>query len=108
MNPKVDAFLSKAKKWQDELGRLRKIALSCELTEELKWGKPCYTFQESNVITSFYLAPSDAGYRVEAIYEHDAWRNDARVQTPTWRLGKAASGDEAIATHMSHLEREAA
>jgi len=50
MNPKVDAYLSKAKKWQEELKRLRMIVLDCELTEELKWGQPCYTFQNSNVV----------------------------------------------------------
>jgi hypothetical protein len=53
----------------------------------------------------FYLAPGDAGYRVEAIYEHDGWRNDKRVQTPAWRLGRVASADEAAALHMQHLER---
>jgi len=45
MNPKVDAYLSKAKKWQEELEKLRMIILDCLLTEELKWGAPCYTFQ---------------------------------------------------------------
>jgi uncharacterized protein YdeI (YjbR/CyaY-like superfamily) len=50
MNPKVDAFLSKVKKWQEEFKKLRRIILDCGLTEELKWGKPCYTFQESNVV----------------------------------------------------------
>jgi uncharacterized protein YdeI (YjbR/CyaY-like superfamily) len=50
MNPKVDDFLSRAKKWQDELTKLRALALSCGLTEELKWGKPCYTFEGSNVV----------------------------------------------------------
>jgi uncharacterized protein YdeI (YjbR/CyaY-like superfamily) len=50
MNPKVDAYLSKAKKWQKEIKELRRISLGCGLTEELKWGKPCYTFQESNVV----------------------------------------------------------
>lgn len=49
MNPKVDAYLSKAKKWQEEMGKLRTICLDCGLTEELKWGAPCYTFQKSNV-----------------------------------------------------------
>jgi hypothetical protein len=53
----------------------------------------------------FYLAPGDAGYRVEAIYEHDAWKNDHRVQVPAWRLGRAPSAEEAIALHMGHLER---
>jgi uncharacterized protein YdeI (YjbR/CyaY-like superfamily) len=50
MNPEVDGYLSKAKKWQEELKKLRRIILDCQLTEELKWGKPCYTFQESNVV----------------------------------------------------------
>lgn len=49
-NPKVDAFLGKEKKWQDEMVTLREILLGTELTEELKWGKPCYTFQGSNVV----------------------------------------------------------
>jgi uncharacterized protein YdeI (YjbR/CyaY-like superfamily) len=49
-NPKVDFFFTKATKWQEEFRRLRTIILSCGLTEELKWGKPCYTFQQSNVV----------------------------------------------------------
>jgi uncharacterized protein YdeI (YjbR/CyaY-like superfamily) len=50
MNPKVDGFLTKAKKWQEEMKKLRTISLGCGLTEELKWGKPCYTFQKSNIV----------------------------------------------------------
>ncbi|MGD0584064.1 MAG: YdeI family protein [Bacteroidales bacterium] len=50
MNPEVDHFLSKAKKWQEESEKLRMIILDCQLTEELKWGKPCYTFQEGNIV----------------------------------------------------------
>ncbi len=50
MNPKVDGFLTKAKKWQEEMKQLRRITLGCGLTEELKWGKPCYTFQKSNIV----------------------------------------------------------
>ena len=50
MNPKVDVFLSIAPKWQEEMERLRTIVLDCQLTEELKWGQPCYTFQESNIV----------------------------------------------------------
>jgi len=50
MNPKVDHFLDKAKKWQEEMEKLRMIVLDCQLTEELKWGVPCYTFQNSNVV----------------------------------------------------------
>jgi len=50
MNPKVDEYLRKAKKWQEEFEKLRRISLDCGLTEELKWGKPCYTFQKSNIV----------------------------------------------------------
>jgi len=57
MNPKVDFYFSKAKppagkgrKWQEELEQLRMIALDCDLTEELKWGCPCYTFEKSNIV----------------------------------------------------------
>lgn len=53
----------------------------------------------------FYLAPGETSYRVEAIYEHDAWREDKRVELPTWRLGRAASGEEATALHMRHIEK---
>ena len=49
-NPRVDVFFRKAKNWHEEFRKLRAIALSCGLTEELKWGKPCYTFQQSNVV----------------------------------------------------------
>jgi uncharacterized protein YdeI (YjbR/CyaY-like superfamily) len=50
MNPKVDAYISRNEKWQEELERLRSIVLDCQLTEELKWGVPCYTFQNSNIV----------------------------------------------------------
>ena len=50
MNPKVDGYLRKAKKWQKEMEKLRRISLDGGLTEELKWGKPCYTFQKSNIV----------------------------------------------------------
>lgn len=49
-NPKVDAFFSEDRKWRKESEKLRTISQACGLTEELKWGKPCYTFQESNVV----------------------------------------------------------
>ncbi len=50
MNPKVDFYFRKSKKWQEELEKLRNVVLDCQLTEELKWGVPCYTFQKSNII----------------------------------------------------------
>jgi len=50
MNPKVDFYFDKSEKWQKELKQLRAIALDCGLTEELKWGCPCYTLQKSNVV----------------------------------------------------------
>jgi uncharacterized protein YdeI (YjbR/CyaY-like superfamily) len=50
MNPKVDWFFNKESRWQEEYAKLRMIALDCGLTEELKWGCPCYTFQKSNIV----------------------------------------------------------
>lgn len=48
-NPKVDEFLRRAEKWPDEIAKLRAIFLACGLTEELKWGQPCYAFQGHNI-----------------------------------------------------------
>lgn len=50
MNPRVDEYISKSKQWQEELEKLRGIILDCQLTEELKWGVPCYTFLKSNIV----------------------------------------------------------
>jgi uncharacterized protein YdeI (YjbR/CyaY-like superfamily) len=50
MNPKVDDFISNAKKWQPEIEQLRLLLLDCGLTEEFKWRTPCYTFQGNNVV----------------------------------------------------------
>ena len=50
MNPKVAFYFTKAKKWQEEFEKLRKIILDCGLTEELKWGCPCYTFEKRNIV----------------------------------------------------------
>jgi uncharacterized protein YdeI (YjbR/CyaY-like superfamily) len=49
-NPKVDFFFNKAKKWRQETEQLRTIMLGCGLNEELKWGCPCYTYQQSNIV----------------------------------------------------------
>lgn len=49
-NPRVDVFLSKVDNWQKEYAKLRKIVLACGLTEELKWGQPCYTDEGKNVL----------------------------------------------------------
>ena len=50
MNPKVDWYFEKEKKWQNEIRKLRTIALDCDLVEELKWGCPCYTFEKRNIV----------------------------------------------------------
>lgn len=50
MNPKVDGFLKRAEKWQEEFKKLRTIILDCQLTEELKWGVPCYALEGKNVV----------------------------------------------------------
>ncbi len=49
-NPKVDFFFDKESQWQKEYGKLRSIVLDCGLTEELKWGCPCYTLNKSNIV----------------------------------------------------------
>lgn len=50
MNPKVDNYLNNTSHWHEEFVQLRKIILECQLTEELKWGVPCYTFQKGNIV----------------------------------------------------------
>ncbi len=50
MNPKLDVYFSKVKKWREEFKKLRMIVLDCPLTEELKWRQPCYTFQGKNIV----------------------------------------------------------
>ena len=59
-NPKVDAYFRKIQKWQKEMEKLRTILLDSPLTEELKWGKPCYTFEKSNVAILYGLKESCA------------------------------------------------
>lgn len=50
MNPKVDFYFNKASRWQKEIAKLREIILDCGLTEELKWGAPCYVLTKSNIV----------------------------------------------------------
>lgn len=50
LNPKVDAFINKEKKWLQEFKKLREILLECDLTEEFKWRVPCYTFEKNNIV----------------------------------------------------------
>jgi uncharacterized protein YdeI (YjbR/CyaY-like superfamily) len=50
MNPKVDWYFNRTNKWHEEIQLLRSIALDCGLTEELKWGCPCYTYQKKNIV----------------------------------------------------------
>ncbi len=50
MNPNVDLFIDSSKKWAVEFTKLRHIILNCLLVEELKWGVPCYTFQQANIL----------------------------------------------------------
>lgn len=50
MNPKVDFYFAKAGRWQKEVEELRSIVLACGLQEQLKWGTPCYTFENKNIV----------------------------------------------------------
>ena len=49
LNPKVDEFVNRAKKWQAEMRKLRSLLIGCGLEEELKWGKPCFMFESTNI-----------------------------------------------------------
>ncbi len=72
MNPKVDAYLRKAKKWQKEFEKLRMIILNCQLTEELKWGVPCYTFEKRNIVLIHGFKEYCALLFVKGALLHDA------------------------------------
>ena len=50
MNPTVDFYFTQANKWQEEIRKLRMIILDCGLTEELKWGVPCYMLEKRNIV----------------------------------------------------------
>ena len=55
MNPKVDAYLREAKKWRPEMKKLRSLLLDTPMTEEFKWGKPCYAFNGTNLVVVLAL-----------------------------------------------------
>jgi uncharacterized protein YdeI (YjbR/CyaY-like superfamily) len=50
VNPEVDAYISRSDKWPEEMTGLRPILLSCGLTEQIKWGKPCYSHDGKNIV----------------------------------------------------------
>ena len=72
MNPEVDKFISKAEKWQAEFEKLRMIVLGCQLTEELKWGVPCYTFEKNNIVLIHGFKEYCALLFVKGALLHDA------------------------------------
>jgi len=50
MNPKVDEHINQSKQWKEEMNALRAIILDCQLSEDFKWGKPCYSFDGKNIV----------------------------------------------------------
>ncbi len=50
MDPKVDAYLKRSRKWPEEMAALRPVLLECGLTEQIKWGKPCYSHDGHNIV----------------------------------------------------------
>jgi len=72
MNPKVDFYFIKAQKWQKELEKLRTIILDCQLTEELKWGVPCYSIQESNIVLIHVFKEYCALLFIKGVLLHDS------------------------------------
>jgi uncharacterized protein YdeI (YjbR/CyaY-like superfamily) len=73
-NPKVDGYIRKSKQWQEELQKLRAIILDSELTEEVKWRVPCYTFQGKNVLFIGRLKESCVLSFVKGVLLKDARR----------------------------------
>jgi uncharacterized protein YdeI (YjbR/CyaY-like superfamily) len=71
-NPKVDAFLRESTEWRKEFEELRRLILDCQLTEELKWGKPCYTFQQSNIVLMHGFKEYCALLFIKGALLHDA------------------------------------
>jgi uncharacterized protein YdeI (YjbR/CyaY-like superfamily) len=72
MNPKVDFYFRKSIKWQEELKKLRMIVLDCLLTEELKWGVPCYTHQKKNIVLIHVFKEYCALLFFKGVLLHDA------------------------------------
>jgi uncharacterized protein YdeI (YjbR/CyaY-like superfamily) len=72
MNPKVDFFFAKAKQWQQEYELLRTIVLACGLTEELKWGCPCYIHNDNNVVLIHGFKEYCALLFMKGVLLHDA------------------------------------
>ena len=50
MDAAVDAYIGRSKKWPAEMVELRSILADSELEESLKWGKPCYSFDNKNIV----------------------------------------------------------
>ena len=50
MNPEVDWYFDKNEQWQKEIRQMRSIALDCGLEETLKWGCPCYVYNNANIV----------------------------------------------------------
>ena len=50
MNPKVDAYIGRSEKWPGEMAALRPILLKCGLSEDIKWGKPCFSHDGTNIV----------------------------------------------------------
>src|SRR5881398_2157324 len=71
-NPKVDWFFKKATEWQEEFEKLRTICLDCGLTEELKWGCPCYTFEKRNIVLIHVFKEYSALLFFKGALLHDA------------------------------------
>jgi uncharacterized protein YdeI (YjbR/CyaY-like superfamily) len=89
MNPRVDAYIKESGKWQEELKKLRTILLDFPLTEELKWGVPCYTFQGSNVVLMHVFKEYCALLFIKGALLHDP-RGILIQQTKNVQAGRQA------------------
>jgi uncharacterized protein YdeI (YjbR/CyaY-like superfamily) len=99
MNPKVDAFLAGATKWPAELAKLRSIILACGLTEELKWGIPCYTHRRANVVAigEFKASAVLSFFKGSLLSDADGILERPGTRTQSVRMTRCTSVREIVA-----------
>ena len=79
MHPEVDAYIDRVKQWQAEIQLLRTILLDCKLEETIKWGQPCYTMHDKNiVIIAPFKAHCDLGFFNGAVLK-DEKQSETRI-----------------------------
>ncbi len=98
MNPELDGYFKRAKQWRAELALLREVLADCELTEERKWGKPCYAHDGKNIA----IIQPMKGHLCLMFFQGSAMKDPAGLLAfpgPNSRVGKRFEF-----TSLEHLE----